>query len=261
MNRWLSRRPSPAMAVAFIALLAALSGTAVALPGKNTVDSGDIKKGAVKTSDIAKNSIRGANVGEGSLSGADVKDDSLTGADVQESSLGTVPSANTANSATTANTANTANAAATANTANSATTATTATTANSANNLGGAPASEYQRRTAQSGQTLSGQLAEVHNPGAVFWLAGSSYPVPLPAGTPAPTLEYRSDGSPSATCPGVGQATSGRLCVYGYNTINVSSVSLSLNDENRRYGFSLDITPADVDGDGYMLANWAYQVP
>ena len=38
-----SRRPTPAMAVAFVALLAALSGTAVALPGTNSVDSGDIK--------------------------------------------------------------------------------------------------------------------------------------------------------------------------------------------------------------------------
>jgi len=31
------------MAVAFLALLAALCGTAVALPGRNTVDSGDIR--------------------------------------------------------------------------------------------------------------------------------------------------------------------------------------------------------------------------
>ena len=41
-----SHMPSPAMAVAFGALLAALSGTAVALPGTGTVDSGDIRKGA-----------------------------------------------------------------------------------------------------------------------------------------------------------------------------------------------------------------------
>jgi hypothetical protein len=108
MHRF-SRRPSPAMAVAFIALLAALSGTAVALPGKNTVDSGDIKKAAVKRGDIARNAVNGGKVQNGSLTGADARDDSLTGADIQESSLGTVPSANTANSANSANTANTAN--------------------------------------------------------------------------------------------------------------------------------------------------------
>src|SRR4051794_9321112 len=88
-----SRRPSPAMAIAFIALLAALSGTAVALPGKNSVDSGDIKNGQVKGKDIAKNAVTGKKVKNSSLTGADVKDDSLTGADINESSLGQVPSA------------------------------------------------------------------------------------------------------------------------------------------------------------------------
>jgi hypothetical protein len=110
--RRFARRPSPAMAVAFIALLAALSGTAVALPGKNTVDSGDIKKGAVKTPDVAKNAVtapkirNGAvtrpKIRNGAVNGAKVGDDSLTGTDINESTLGQVPSANTANSATTA---------------------------------------------------------------------------------------------------------------------------------------------------------------
>jgi hypothetical protein len=103
--RRFSRRPSPAMAVAFIALLAALSGTAVALPGKNSVDSGDIKKAAVKRADIARNAVNGSKVQNGSLTGAEAKNDSLTGSDVNESTLGQVPSAATANSATTANTA------------------------------------------------------------------------------------------------------------------------------------------------------------
>jgi hypothetical protein len=38
MRKLLARRPSPAMAVAFAALLAAVSGSAIALPGTNTVD-------------------------------------------------------------------------------------------------------------------------------------------------------------------------------------------------------------------------------
>jgi hypothetical protein len=101
MHRF-TRRPSPAMAVAFIALLAALSGTAVALPGKNTVDSGDIKRGAVKRSDVGRNAVTGAKVRNGSLTGADARNESLTGADVVESSLGKVPSAASADSAATA---------------------------------------------------------------------------------------------------------------------------------------------------------------
>ena len=54
----LKRLPSPGLVVGVVALIAALSGTAIALPGKNTVDSGDIKKGAVKTSDIARGTVQ-----------------------------------------------------------------------------------------------------------------------------------------------------------------------------------------------------------
>jgi hypothetical protein len=102
MRRFLTtRRPSPAMAVAFVALLAALSGTAVALPGKNTVDSGDIKKGAVKSQDIK----------DGGVTTKDTKNNTLTGTDINEAKLGKVPQAAAAdalgnvdyNSATVAN--------------------------------------------------------------------------------------------------------------------------------------------------------------
>src|SRR5688572_3173573 len=109
MRDFLARRPSPAMAVAFVALLAALSGTAIALPGTNTVDSGDIKRGAVKGKDIGRNAVTGGKVKNSSLGGADVKTDSLTGLDINESTLGQVPSANSANTANTANTAGCAN--------------------------------------------------------------------------------------------------------------------------------------------------------
>lgn len=102
MRDFLARRPSPAMAVAFVALLAALSGTAIALPGTNTVDSGDIKNNVVRSKDIRNNNVRGRDVRTSTLNGTDVLDDSLTGDDINESTLGTVPSAT---SATTANTA------------------------------------------------------------------------------------------------------------------------------------------------------------
>jgi hypothetical protein len=73
MRRFLSRKPSPAMMVAFIALLAALSGSAIALPGRNTVDSDDIKKGNVKRSDIAKGAVTSGKVQDGSLLARDLK--------------------------------------------------------------------------------------------------------------------------------------------------------------------------------------------
>ncbi len=125
MHRFI-RRPSPAMAVAFIALIATLSGTAIALPGRNSVDSGDLRRGSVKTAKIANGAVTnpkvrnrtltGAKLRNGTLTGNKVRADTLTGANINESTLGQVPSANTANTANTANSANTAN---TANSAGS----------------------------------------------------------------------------------------------------------------------------------------------
>jgi hypothetical protein len=111
MRRFLASRPSPAMAVAFVALLAALSGTAIALPGTNSVDSGDIKNNVVRSKDVRNNNLRGKDVRNGSLGGADVRNNSLTGLDINESTLGQVPSAATAGSAGTAATATRANSA------------------------------------------------------------------------------------------------------------------------------------------------------
>jgi hypothetical protein len=81
------------MVVALVALVAALAGTAVALPGSNPVTSGDIRNGALKTQDIANSTVRGR----------DVRNNTVTGSDVNESSLGRVPSAATAGAANTAN--------------------------------------------------------------------------------------------------------------------------------------------------------------
>jgi len=106
MHRFLKRRPTPAMAVAFTALFVALSGLAVAgpsLPGIGTVHSNDIHNGQVRSADIRNNTVRGVDVRRGTLRGSDVRDDSLTGADILESSLGTVPSASSASTANTAN--------------------------------------------------------------------------------------------------------------------------------------------------------------
>jgi hypothetical protein len=135
MRRFIASRPSPAMAVAFVALLAALSGTAVALPGRNSVDSGDLKNGAVTTKDIKNNNVRSGDVRNGSLTGGDVKNDSLTGLDINEGALGTVPNANHADSA------------------NSATSATSATSAGTANSLAGLQVERPRRVTAAEGAT------------------------------------------------------------------------------------------------------------
>jgi hypothetical protein len=65
------RLPSPAMLVAVIALVVALGGVAVALPGRNSVKSKDIAPHAVKRSDIARAAVdpfRTSIVKDGALS-------------------------------------------------------------------------------------------------------------------------------------------------------------------------------------------------
>lgn len=88
------KRPSPAMVVAVIALVCALTGTAYAALGKNSVGSRQIKAKAVTTGKLANNAVNGAKVANGSLSGEDIN----VGA------LGTVPSAANASNAANANT-------------------------------------------------------------------------------------------------------------------------------------------------------------
>lgn len=89
-------RPSPAMIVAIIALIAALSGSAYAALGKNSVGSRQLKAKSVTTGKIANNAVNSAKVAKGSLSGEDIN----------ISALGTVPSATSAQSAGNSNTVN-----------------------------------------------------------------------------------------------------------------------------------------------------------
>ncbi len=82
-------RPSPAMVVAVVALVAALSGTAYAALGKNSVGSRQLKAKSVTAGKIANNAVTSAKVAA----------NSLTGKDINVGALGTVPSASNAASA------------------------------------------------------------------------------------------------------------------------------------------------------------------
>jgi hypothetical protein len=95
------RLPSPAMAVAFLALVLVAGGTAIALPGKGSVDSGDIKNNTIRSKDVRNSSLSGKDFKNGRLQGKDLKNGSVSGADVDESSLAKVPSATIADAATT----------------------------------------------------------------------------------------------------------------------------------------------------------------
>jgi len=76
--------PSPALWVALVALVLAMSGAAIALPGKASVKKDDIAKGAVTAKAIAKNAVKTKHVKDGAVTGAKVKDESLSSEDVSD---------------------------------------------------------------------------------------------------------------------------------------------------------------------------------
>lgn len=82
-------QPTPAFVLALIALVVAMSGTAVAVTAlaPNSVKSKHIVNGQVKAKDLGPNSVRGPKVQDASLTAADVADGSLAGADVTDGSL------------------------------------------------------------------------------------------------------------------------------------------------------------------------------
>jgi hypothetical protein len=109
--RSILRRPSPAMVVAFIALLLALTGTATALRGTNSVFKDDIApnsvgKSEIRTGSVGKTEAARDSVGKLELREEGEVDGGLTGAHIVESSLATVPRASRATSANSASSAN-----------------------------------------------------------------------------------------------------------------------------------------------------------
>ena len=88
MNLLSSLRPTPALIVAMIALVAAMSGAAVALPGKDDVTSNDIADNAVKSKHIVKNAVRSQEVQGKSLKGNDLKDGAINTKQIKDDAIG-----------------------------------------------------------------------------------------------------------------------------------------------------------------------------
>jgi hypothetical protein len=87
--------PSPALMVAVIALLDAVSGTAYAalsIPA-NSIGTKQLKNDAVTRTKLAANAVVGSKIAPGSLTASSIAPNSLTGADINVGTLGTVPSA------------------------------------------------------------------------------------------------------------------------------------------------------------------------
>jgi hypothetical protein len=84
-----SRAPGHTTVVAYLALLLAMAGGALAavhLP-RNSVGTRQLRRNAVVTAKIRSNAVNGAKVADGTLTGADVQSDSLTGTQIRSGSL------------------------------------------------------------------------------------------------------------------------------------------------------------------------------
>jgi hypothetical protein len=75
MSKLQTRLPSPALIVAMVALVAALAGTAIALPGKKTVSRTDIKPEAVRSKQIGDGKVRPQDLSDKSVMWARVSSD------------------------------------------------------------------------------------------------------------------------------------------------------------------------------------------
>lgn len=126
MRALIPHRLSPALIVAFLALLVALGGTGVA----------------------ATSYISAKNIKKNSIPGDRLKSDTVTGKQVKESSLAKVPAAAAADTATNAANATNATNAQSAATAQTATTAQSAATAQSADKVGGVAVKQFAVKVA-----------------------------------------------------------------------------------------------------------------
>lgn len=74
--------------LAVIATVSAVGTAAATLPGKNTVDSGDIINGEVKRADLSSSSVNSSKVKDGTLRSIDIMDGTLTSDDLASGSVG-----------------------------------------------------------------------------------------------------------------------------------------------------------------------------
>lgn len=90
VRRLVRRRPSPAMAVALLALVVAMSGTAIAATelGKNSVGSGNIKPGAVTYSDLRNGAIRDSKLGREGVTDDKLARGAVTGQALRDGVVG-----------------------------------------------------------------------------------------------------------------------------------------------------------------------------
>ncbi len=75
--------------VGYLGVFLALTGTAVALPGTDSVDSGDIINGEVKAVDLAGSAVNGSKIADGSVGSLDLRDGGVARVDIADDAVNT----------------------------------------------------------------------------------------------------------------------------------------------------------------------------
>jgi hypothetical protein len=208
-------RPSGSMVVAIVALVVALSGTAIA------------SAGLVNGDKVIK---------ENSLSGNRLRNHTVTGKQINLGKLGKVPSARLADSASNATHAQTAD---------------SASKANDSSSLGGAPANSYERfsSTLPSGQPESGDYGIRTPTTETAQLLGLSvsFPIPLATRLDASHVVFTTVSAPVTHCSGPGHADAASLCTYQSDGVGITDPpaifefeDTSFNSGTGNFGFTMD---------------------
>src|SRR5688500_797773 len=82
-------RPSPSLIISTLALLISITGVATALPGRNTVNSGDIVNGSIRDVDIGEGAVGSLAVADDSLAADDLAPQSVGASELAANSVGT----------------------------------------------------------------------------------------------------------------------------------------------------------------------------
>ncbi len=107
MRRFRPSRPSPAMAVALLALFVALGGTGIA--ASRFISAKQVRKGSLPGDRLKRASVAGDRLKRGGVNGDRLKRDSVGGLAIRESRLAKVPAAGLADNAVNASNAQNAN--------------------------------------------------------------------------------------------------------------------------------------------------------
>jgi hypothetical protein len=219
------------MIVAVIALVMTMGGAAaVALPGKNKVDSGDIKKNAVGASDIRKNAVRTGEVKNRSLRAKDFAPGELPAGPqgpagpAGASALGPVPSGQTIRGAVGAD-----------------------------DHAHDADASDFGIDVSLPMPAANPLGDDEVNVNVDGWQDAGGQTAPTTTDTNAECT-----GTPAAPT-----APPGEVCIYvagADHAFNLAGYSVMFGAEESPFGFKLK-WDASQEGDTFVDATWAYTAP